>query len=424
MRDRPDPELLLRECHAAAIAAVLPARAMAGPLAALKPGDAPCWIIAAGKAAHGMAAAIVGWLAEQGRAPAGGIVIGADTSPAPHPGLLAMVGNHPLPGVASAHAARAIADLIAVVPASAEVHVAISGGASSLLAGPLDTLSFDDVHRTFELLLTSGLDIREMNAVRKRVTRWSAGRLGLALAPRRVHLWVISDVIGDDPADIGSGPCTGDDWSSGEVAALLERHDLGVQLPVNVQRSLLLETPRRDHPALAAIEPRIVATNRIALEAAWQAALARGVAAEVVSRPIQGEAADVGRELGRAAMDVHRASPMIRILGGETTVTIRGPSGAGGRAQEQALAAAEVMQRGPCVLLAAGTDGRDGMTDAAGAIVSGATWDRAVLADRDPLADLAQHDSYASLNAAGALIRTGPTGTNVMDVVLVATGWR
>lgn len=393
---------------------------MRDPLREVAPGDAPCWIISVGKASHGMARAIVGWLADHDRAPAGGIVIGVEAMAPAHPALHVLVGDHPIPGAASEQAARAVADLIAAIPEHADVHVAISGGASALMAGPLPPLSMGDVRSTFESLVSSGLDIGEMNAVRKRVTRWSAGRLALALAPRRLHVWIISDVIGDDPGDIASGPCTGDRWTGSEVRELLIERKLIESIPAAVQRLLPRATPTLADPWLASIMPRIVATNLLARQAA--AAAAMGVRAIAMPNLVRGEAAAAGRELA-IAMGGYADGPAIRIWGGETTVTIVGDAGIGGRSQELALAAAEVLRSTSGVLLAAGTDGRDGPTDAAGALVDGATWRRIELAGREPATDLRRHDSYIALNAAGALIKTGPSGTNVMDLVLAATGW-
>ncbi len=417
------PAVVLRRCYAAAVEAVQPEAALRGPLRDVDPGRSPCWIISVGKASHGMARAIIGWLAEHGRAPSGGIVVAAEGLPAPHASLQSLVGDHPIPGAASARAAVAIAELLDVIPANAEVHVAISGGTSALIAGPLPQLRASDVARTFALLMSSGLDIREMNAVRKRVTRWSAGRLALGLGSRRTHVWVVSDVMGDDLSSIGSGPCTGDAWTSAEVGAMLADRGLLAALPAAVQDAMKQETPKPDDEFLCSITPRIVANNSIALAAAAAAARRLGISAQVTVDPLRGEAAPMGREIA-TAMRHRDGAPCIRIWGGETTVTIMGDAGIGGRSQELALAAAEALRGTDGVLLAAGTDGRDGPTDAAGALVDGATWVRIAAAGHDPAADLLRHDSYAALDAAGALVKTGPSGTNVMDVVITATGWR
>ena len=414
---------VLMRCHSAAIDAVQPQTALRTPLRAEVPGDAPCWIISIGKASHGMARAIVEWLAEHGREPAGGIIVGTDALASPHPALRSIVGDHPIPGQQSARAATAIGDLIDRIPPGAVVHVAISGGTSALIAGPLLTLNAADVTRTFELLISSGLDIGEMNAVRKRVTRWSAGRLGLHLIGRTLRVWIISDVAGDDPGSIASGPCSPDTWRSDDVRAMLARRGIYAWLPAPVQLALKVETAKPTDPWLAAITPQIVANNATALAAACAAAAALDISAVVMPGRLQGEAAWMGREVAQV-LAAKAGQQQISIWGGETTVTIVGEGGLGGRSQELALAASQALAGVDASLLATGTDGRDGPTDAAGALVDGTTWQRIVAAGRDPAADLARHDAYPALNAAGALIRTGPTGTNVMDLALAATGWR
>jgi glycerate 2-kinase len=423
MNPTTDVRELLSGCYAAAIAAVQPEVAMHAPLRELPPPGDSCWVIAAGKAAPGMARAIVEWLASYGREPAGGIVISAANDTAAHPALIAIAGDHPVPRDGSLAASDALADLVDTIPPGATIHVALSGGASALMAAPLPNLSAIDLTMAFELLLSSGLDIHQMNAVRKRLTRWSAGRLALALAPRPMHLWLISDVPGDDPGDIASGPCTGDRWRSADVIALLEQHHLLARLPRAAHHALECETPKPDLLALQAIQSRIVASNATARTAAADHARATGAVAEVMADPLQGEASVAGAAIATtlsAPVDV----PTIRIWGGETTVTLPQGAPAGGRSQELALAAAKLLDGQAITLLAAGTDGRDGPTDAAGAMVNGTTWQRIAAGGRDPLRDLVQHNTHLALDAADALFRPGVTGTNVMDLVIGASGWR
>lgn len=239
---------LLHRCFAAAVTAVQPAGALRAPLRATPHDGSSSWVIAIGKAAAGMAASITDWLAGDGRALAGGVVVAPDGEGTGSPWTTAVwpagqshasvhftTGDHPIPRDHSARAAVAIGELVQQIPAGADVHVALSGGGSALIAGPLPGLTMADVTTTFDLLLTSGLDIHEMNAIRKRITRWSAGRLGLSLAGRRVHVWVISDVPGDDLTSIASGPCTGDPWTTAEVGRLLASSGLAERLPVSVR---------------------------------------------------------------------------------------------------------------------------------------------------------------------------------------------
>jgi glycerate-2-kinase len=267
-----------------------------------------------------------------------------------------------------------------------------------------------------------------MNRVRKRFTRWGGGQLARGLAHTRVRCFIVSDVIGDDLAAIASGPCVPDPTTAREVRDLLMRtalwEDVGSTLRRHLEateRGEIAETPKPGDPLFDRVENTLIATNRLALDAASRHATSAGLAAEIVETPLVGEAAITGAQIAerlRAERSDVRFSRCL-ILGGETTVTIRDrEAGVGGRCQELALAAARVLQNTEVVLLAAGTDGRDGPTDAAGAIVDGETWKRIEGSGRHPDVDLRNHDSHPALAAADALIKTGPTGTNVMDVVL------
>jgi hydroxypyruvate reductase len=365
--------------------------------------------------------------------------MGADLLPALTIGAVAegttIAGDHPIPGDASARAAAAIDAWVRELNPNADVHIALSGGASAMMAAPLPGLSDGDLRDTFRLLLGSGLDINEMNAVRKRICRWSAGRLARALAPRRTFVWIISDVPGDDPATIASGPCHGDLWGASTVRELLDEADIWRKLSRPVQEAMAVETMKPGAAGLGEVRTKIVARNSDALQAAAAYATSRGVVAHIVSRTLSGEAADAGRAIARRLVkaqaidwppgilvDLMPQPPELWLYGGETVVTLGDSASAGGRNQELALAAAEVfagVSFSPNVmLLAAGTDGRDGATPAAGAIVEGSTWGRIATKGRNPAADLAHHDSHAALAAAEALLQTGHTGTNVMDVVL------
>jgi hydroxypyruvate reductase len=311
------------------------------------------------------------------------------------------------------------------------VWVLLSGGTSSLIAAPEPGLSAGDLATLYRLLLGSGLDIRAMNQIRKRFSRWGGGKLARSLGPRRIRVYAVSDVIGDDLSAIGSGPCVPDPATALEVRLLLERAGLWRRIPAAARRLIISteagtvqETPKPDDPAFSGVTTEVIASNRLALEAAARRAGELGLRASVVEAAIAGEASVVGAELAGELLASHSSSgdsvpPSCVIWGGETTVTLGESSGLGGRCQELALAAARVLDGTMGVaLLAAGTDGRDGPTDAAGALVSGETWRAIVQAGRDPLRDLAHHNAYPALDAAGALLRPGHTGTNVMDVVI------
>ena len=416
--------MLLVEIYRAAIAAVAPGPAL---IRALQndPADGRVWLVALGKAAAPMAEAAVAMLTEDrfpGRALAGGLIVAPDETPAPHPSLLVVVGDHPEPAAGSIAAAAALDRLVKEIQPGDTVWVLLSGGTTSLIGAPQPGIAADELKVLYGQLLRSGLDIKEMNRVRKRFTRWSGGRLARSLAHARVRCYIVSDVIGDDLAAIGSGPCVPDPSTAREVRDALVRAGLWDGLGPSLRRHLdadVPETPKPGDPVFDRVENTLIATNRLALEAAGRRASEAGLVAEIDESPFAGEAATAGARIAERLV-AGETKPRCLILGGETTVTIgeRG-AGVGGRSQELALSAARVLRRRPAVaLLSAGTDGRDGPTDAAGAVVDGTTWEAIAATGRDPASALKHHDSYAALASVDALIKTGPTGTNVMDVVI------
>ena len=427
---------LLSELYSVATAAVDPGPALTRRLRTLAPerGNEP-WIIALGKAALPMARAAVDVLRERGLEPAGGLVVSPAQSPSPHPSLTAATGDHPEPGPGSLAAARALAESAPLAASGAEVWVLLSGGTTSLLGAPVNGISPEDLTRIYSLLLGSGLDITAMNRIRKRFSRWGAGRLALALAPARVRVYVVSDVIGDDLASIGSGPCVPDPATAADVRGLLQRSGLWEKIPESARRQVseaeagrMAETPKPGDQAFARVTLELIASNGLALEAAAKRAAELGLAPVVSDTPLAGEASAAGASVAATLLQDYASRGIPQpdrkrclIWGGETTVTLGpSPDGLGGRCQELALAAARTLVGAPpgVALLAAGTDGRDGPTDAAGAIVDGRTWEAVTAAGRDPARDLAAHDAYRALDAAGVLLRPGLTGTNVMDVVI------
>jgi glycerate 2-kinase len=435
--------------HAAAVAGVDPRAATRRAVSARLPDAAagtPVWIIALGKASHAMAEAAIEVLQSQGIEPRGGIIVAPDAAAPPHARLDAAAGDHPVPGSQSREAAELLGSLterIAAGEREATVFVLLSGGATSLIAAPVASVSDRDLTWMFDALLTSGTDITTMNAIRKRFTRWGAGRLAHALAPARVHCLIVSDVVGDDIPSIASGPCAPDPRTSSDVLELIERDGLEPFVP-RALRDLLRNGPTPDDPpasndhAFDRVECAVILGNHDALDAAAAAARAAGVAPiKIVGEPLLDDATFTAQRIvdelvrfreaglpdddGGASSDARFAC---MLWGGETTVRLgAGESTPGGRCQELALAAADAINaeghRGEgLTLLAAGTDGRDGNTDAAGAVVDESTWDAIHAAGRDPADDLADHRSHSSLDAVGALLRTGLSGTNVGDIVV------
>lgn len=391
------------------------------------------WVFAIGKAAHAMAAAAVTTLRRSLAEVAGGVIVAPEHAPSPVGTILSLVGDHPIPGKRSfAAAAQLEQTLKKKRAAGGDLGVVlISGGASSLIGAPLKGMSEADLTHLYEILLGSGLDIHQMNAVRKRLSLWGAGRMALALAPARTHCFAISDVPGDDVASIGSGPCVPDPTLAREIVFSLEEAGLFNRIApsfrqylLDAQRGVIPETPKDSHPAFAHATSSVIGGNATALGAAATAARRLGMNVIVEEQPVVGDAADAAvRLVQRLQMLKQRATPgsvQCCIWGGETTVALRNGAAPGGRCQHLALAAARALATGGegISLIAAGTDGRDGTTDAAGAVVDATTWNAIGAAGRNPEQSLQAFESNAALASVGALFKPGMTGTNVMDVMI------
>lgn len=371
-----------------------------------RPPDGPVHLVAVGKAACAMAR---GAHEALGAGIRGALVVTKEgcAEPLPWPVLEA---GHPCPDARSLDAGARLLDFIAHVPEADEVLVLLSGGASALvevLPAGVDLPQLEDVTRW---LLASGLDIAAMNAVRKRLSRIKGGRLAALLNPRRVTCLAISDVPGDDPRAIGSGPLTADPALQAPLHAAL---------PVDI--AALLRTcppaPGPDDDCFRNGQYEIVASLDDALGAADALAQERGWRSVVHASRIAGDAAACGARLARQLLAAD--SGVVQIWGGESTVVLPPSPGRGGRNQSLALAAAlELRGRDDAVLLAAGSDGSDGPTDDAGALVDGQTVERGETAGLDADTALVHADAGTFLEASGDLIQTGPTGTNVMDLAL------
>lgn len=390
------------------------------------------WIFAIGKAAHGMAAAAVSVVQRALADVAGGIVVAPEPAPPPCGTVSVMVGDHPVPGARSHAAASRIQELISRKRGADVGIVLLSGGASSLIGAPLRGMQLAELAQLHEMLLGSGLDIAGMNAVRKRFSYWAAGRLALGLAPAQSYCFALSDVPGDDLAVIGSGPCVPDPTRAQDVITLLQKAGLHDKVSTNYRRYLtdctrgvIPETPKATHPAFAHMTARVIGNNGNALAAAASAARDLGYAPTVVDAAFVGDAATAGASIATTLLREREAATAPRCLlwGGETTVTLQPGAPPGGRCQTVALAAANFLAdageraRG-IALLAGGTDGRDGTTPAAGAIVDADTTMAILAAGLDPAQALRRHDAHAALSAANAVFTAGHTGTNVMDVAI------
>lgn len=381
-------------------------------------------VLAAGKAAAGMAAA-----AERiaGDRIAGGLAVTKDGhAGAPLARLRLLEASHPVPDARSEAAGRALLACAAQGESDEVVLVLLSGGASALLACPLPGIAGEDVARTTSLLLASGAAIDEVNCVRKHVCDVAGGRLARAARGRSVVVLAISDVIGDRLDVIGSGPCAPDPTRFADALGVLRDRGVLADVPAAVRRHLEAgargereESPKPGDACFARVRSAIVASNDDALAAAERAAREAGLRAARLGAALRGEAREVGRRLAALAGAVRPATRTLLLAGGETTVTLRG-TGRGGRSQELALAAAiGLAGRADAALLAAGTDGTDGPTDAAGAFADGGTLARGAARGARAADALARSDAYGFFDVEGGLLRTGPTGTNVMDLVFL-----
>ena len=324
---------------------------------------------------------------------------------------------HPLPDAAGVAGARRIAALAAEARKDDLVLCLISGGASSLLPLPGEGVSLTTKQAVTQRLLKAGANIHQMNAVRKHLSGIKGGRLAEIAYPATVVTLMLSDVIGDDPSTIGSGPTAPDPTSVAEAQAILDQFGIKTKLP-------LRETPKPGDALFRRVRNLIVGSNRLAMDAAAAKARELGLTPVVLSSYIEGETREIASMHAAIAREVVATgnpaeAPVCIISGGETTVTVRG-KGKGGRNQEFVLAAALALNGLPQVtVFSAGTDGTDGPTDAAGAVADGLTLTRARALGLSAAAYLAGNDSYRFFEPLGDLVITGPTNTNVMDLRLM-----
>lgn len=410
-----DPRQLLRSLFDAAVAAADPATVVPAHLP--DPPRGRTVVVGAGKASAAMGLALERhWPGEFE-----GLIVTRYGHGAPCRRLEVVEAAHPVPDEAGRAAAARILDLVQGLTADDLVLALISGGGSSLLTLPPDGLTLADKQAVNRALLRSGASIDEMNCVRKHLSAIKGGRLAAAAHPARVVTLLISDVPGDDPAIIASGPTVADPTSTADALAILGRY--GIELPESVRRHLgtaTAETPKPGDPRLAGGEVRLIAAPQLSLEAAAAVARAAGVTPLLLGDAIEGEAREVGQVMAGIARSVRRhgqplAAPAVLLSGGETTVTVRG-DGRGGRNVEYLLGLAVALGGLPGVWATAGdTDGIDGAEEVAGALVTPDTLARARAAGFDPHATLDRNDAHSLFEALGDQVITGPTLTNVND---------
>lgn len=413
----------------AALAAADPYAATLRKLKPLGPQVKRVFVVGAGKAAVAMARAVE---KAYGKRIDGGVVV----TKYGHGGKLKRVkcleAAHPVPDEAGQRAARELAAVCAEAGEGDLVVCVVSGGASALLPYPATGISLEEKQRTTQLLLACGATIQELNCVRKHLSALKGGQLAHMVWPARLETLILSDVIGDPLDVIGSGPTVPDTTTFADAWEILYKHRLTAKLPPSVRHHLeqgvngeIPETPKPGDRIFARARNQLVGSNRLSLYAARDKARELGYRVLLLSTSLDGEASEAAKMYAAIAREVHAsghpAKPPLAVLsGGETTVHLSHHHGLGGRNQEMALAAAMGIDGLPgTVFLAAGTDGTDGPTEAAGAYASGTTMERARKLEFDGAEFLARNDSYHFFKPLGDLLVTGPTGTNVMDLYLM-----
>ena len=416
------PRELLRSMFDAAVAAAQPALVIPRHLPPKPRGRLV--VIGAGKASAAMAKAVD----ECWKSELSGFVVTRYGYAVPCKRITIFESAHPVPDAASVEGARRMLETVRNLTADDVVLCLMSGGASSLLVAPIEGLTLEDKQLVNRALLKSGASISEMNCVRRHLSAIKGGRLAAACHPAKLITLLISDVPGDRPSDIGSGPTVGDPTTCADALAILERYE--VALPAHITEVLASgrgESVKPDDPRLAGNEIRFVATPQMALEAAAAVGRNAGVPVHILGDSIEGEARDVGKVMAAIALQVARHgepfdAPCILLSGGETTVTVRG-QGRGGRNVEFLLSLAIALDGHPGIhALAGDTDGVDGLEEIAGAYMAPDTLQRAWANGIKPRDSLAANDGHGFFETLGDSVVTGPTMTNVNDFRAVLIG--
>ena len=410
-----DERGLLRRMFDAAVDAARPAHSI--PMHLPPPPRGRTIVVGAGKASAAMARA----LEDAWDGPLTGVIVTRYGHSVACRRIEVLEAAHPVPDEAGVAAAQRILDTVRRLSADDLVICLISGGGSSLLPLPLPGVSLADKQQVARALLACGATIGEINCVRRHLSAVKGGRLAAACHPAAVVTLAISDVPGDDPIDIASGPTVADPTTREDALAVIARHRIDV--PASIRSTLArasAESVKPGDPRLARASLRLIATPQMALEAAASVARAEGITPWVLSDSLEGEARDVGKVMAGIARQIARhgqpvASPCVLLSGGETTVTVRG-SGRGGRNAEYLLSLAiAVGEHANIYAIAADTDGVDGQDDVAGAIVTPDTQQRARALGLSPVAYLDDNDAHSFFEALGDSVVTGPTRTNVND---------
>jgi len=410
-----EPRTLLKAMFDAAIAAALPEKSLHAHLP--KPPKGRTIVVGCGKAAASMAKAVEDhWSGELS-----GLVVTRYGHNVATKRIEVVEAAHPVPDAAGRAAAERILKMVQGLSADDLVLFLASGGGSALLALPAPGLTLEDKQAINKALLKSGANITEMNCVRKHLSAVKGGRLGAACAPAQLVTLAISDIPGDDPAVIASGPTVVDSTTFSDAIAILQK--FGITEPAAVVAHLRAskdETPKPGDARLAKAQLRMIATPQMSLEAAAEVARRAGVTPVILGDAIEGESREVAMVHAGIARQIRRhgqpaKTPCVLLSGGETTVTVRG-KGRGGRNAEFLLALAVAFNGEPGMFALAGdTDGVDGTEDNAGAILAPDSLTRAAAANLDAKRMLADNDGYSFFSGLGDLVFTGPTLTNVND---------
>ena len=386
------------------------------------------FIVGAGKAGYPMASEAAHLVADK---LSGGILVVKDGYSGEVPGITLRQAGHPLPDERGIQATHEIIDLLREAGEADLVICLISGGGSALLTSPVEGITLDDLQRLTALLLACGANISEINTLRKHLDEVKGGKLARYAHPARLVTLILSDVIGDPLDAIASGPTVPDPTTYQDAIQVLERYGIKERTPSAILAHLRRgqareapETPKSGEPGLADNQNIVIANNRMAVEATLERARSEEFNTYLLTTTLQGEARQAGGFLAAITRQVIASGqpitrPACLVAGGETTVTLRG-AGLGGRNQEVALGAVADLAGSEGVLLVTlATDGGDGPTDAAGAVVTGETFYRAQHAGMDPLDFLRRNDAYHFFEPLGDLLVTGPTLTNVNDLALI-----